>query len=59
MNRSVKWSIQLVKCYTTLGAHQVQTSSREATVALGEQLSAEVLSMYLSQAAYAVIPNFM
>ena len=35
----------------------MQTKSRETTVALKEQVSAEVLSMYLSLAAHAVIPK--
>ena len=35
----------------------MQTKSRETTVALKEQVSAEVLSRYLSVAAHAVIPK--
>ena len=35
----------------------MQTKSRETTVALKEQVSAEVLSMYLSLAAHALIPK--
>ena len=57
VNRGGKWSVQLVKCYTALGAYQVQTRSHETTVALDEQLSAKVLSRYLGLAAHAVIPK--
>jgi len=57
VNRSGKWSFQLVKCYTALVAYQVYTRSPETPVALDMYLSAKVLSRYLSFAAHAVIPK--